>query len=201
MSVGTDYLPVATAAGANVQSQADYAGSGPQTVGVQVGIANPQVANKMARQPSVVAAALTTLIANTLSTYVSDDGNVNALATLIQDLIESLAVGAAGSPSVISVAYSDTPVFDCSLGNQLMPVFHITLTGNVTSSTLINMLPGMKITFHIVQDGTGGHSFVPPASVPMGTIDPTAVQINTQTFDVTADGTTTVASTPLMLNS
>ena len=61
----------------------------------------------------------------------------------------------------ITVAFSATPTFDASKAN----VFKMTLTGNVTSSTLSNALIGQELIFDICQDGTGGRTFVPPANV------------------------------------
>jgi hypothetical protein len=63
--------------------------------------------------------------------------------------------------SVSSVSYSATPVFDASTADS----FYITLTGNVTSSTLTNLSAGRTIAFKIIQDGTGGRSFVWPTNV------------------------------------
>ena len=59
------------------------------------------------------------------------------------------------------VAFSATPSFDCELGKT----FTITLTGNVTSSTIINAAPGIEITIALYQDIAGGHTFVWPANV------------------------------------
>jgi hypothetical protein len=62
------------------------------------------------------------------------------------------------------VTFSATPIFDASLGNTQT----ITLTGNVTSSTLSNSTAGEQINFIICQDGTGGRSFVWPTTVSQG---------------------------------
>ena len=59
------------------------------------------------------------------------------------------------------VAFSATPAFDVSDASNLF----ITLTGNVTSSTITNPLDGQIITIFIEQDGTGGWTFVFPADV------------------------------------
>src|ERR1035438_10320861 len=67
--------------------------------------------------------------------------------------------------TIIIVPFSTTPVFDASLGSQ----FQITLTGPVTAPTLINVTPGQKITFMIVQDSTGNRTFTWPSNVQMGT--------------------------------
>lgn len=63
--------------------------------------------------------------------------------------------------SVNTVSYSATPTFNAALGNSQV----ITLTGNVTSSTLSNAVAGQTIAFKIIQDGTGGRSFVWPTNV------------------------------------
>lgn len=62
---------------------------------------------------------------------------------------------------VATVSYSATPTFD--LNNGLTQV--ITLTGNVTSSTIINGQAGQHVTFVIIQDGTGGRTFAWPSNV------------------------------------
>jgi hypothetical protein len=58
------------------------------------------------------------------------------------------------------VTFSATPTFDASLGNTQK----ITLTGNVTSSTLSNAVAGQTINFIVCQDATGGRTFVWPAN-------------------------------------
>jgi len=60
-----------------------------------------------------------------------------------------------------SVTFSATPTFDASLGT----IFTITLTGNVTSSTISNPTSGQVVHFYIAQDVTGGRTFVFPANV------------------------------------
>jgi len=64
-------------------------------------------------------------------------------------------------PGLVAVAFSATPTFDASAGNS----FAMTLTGNVTSSTISNATSGQTITFIITQDGTGGRTFAYPANV------------------------------------
>jgi hypothetical protein len=63
-------------------------------------------------------------------------------------------------PGQVATAFSATPVFDASAGTS----FTITLTGNVTSSSVTNPTAGETITFIITQDGTGGRTFVWPAN-------------------------------------
>lgn len=171
MPTGTDYLPVATAAGANVDSQADFAGSGYQLNGFNTGLALPQEANKIWRQASMAIALLGNFIANTLSIYIADDGNLTSLLTNFVLALKGMAFG------LVEIAFSTTPVFSAAAGNS----FEITLTGSVASSSFTNLTPGIY-NFIIHQDGAGGHSFVWPPNVPGADIDQTANATNVQAF-------------------
>lgn len=67
-----------------------------------------------------------------------------------------------------TVSYSSTPTFDLSLGSQQQ----ITLTGDVSSSSISNISAGQRVTFKIIQDATGGRAFTWPTEVLGGmTID------------------------------
>jgi hypothetical protein len=63
--------------------------------------------------------------------------------------------------TLATIAFSATPIFDASAAST----FKLTLTGNVTSSTLTNTVAGEPLAFEICQDATGGRTFVPPANV------------------------------------
>jgi hypothetical protein len=60
-----------------------------------------------------------------------------------------------------AVTFSATPTFDASTNSM----FKLTLTGNVTSSTLSNAIAGQQLSFEICQDATGGRTFVQPGNV------------------------------------
>ena len=78
-----------------------------------------------------------------------------------------------------TVSFSSTPIFDAKLGNTQK----ITLTGNVTSSTLANATAGEQINFLICQDVTGNRTLVWPSNVKGGmTIGSTASKCSAQTF-------------------
>jgi hypothetical protein len=96
---------------------------------------------------------------------------------------------AAGTWTPINtVTFSATPTFDASLGNTQK----ITLTDNVTSSTLSNATAGQQIDFLICQDGTGSRTFVWPTNVLGGmTIGSTLSKCSAQSFRY--DGTLTNA--------
>lgn len=172
-----DFLPIATAGGANVRSQVSYAGSIQQTNGNGSGIEPSDLINKMLRQPSFIAAALATYVSNVLGVSVLDDGN---LAGFITKLTQALSGGGA-----LVTAFSATPTFDFSAVNTR----EITLTGNVTSSSITGQFPGQVVKFIIHQDATGGRTFVAPASVPMGVVNNVALSTSVQSFLVGTDGT------------
>src|SRR3954452_7381097 len=94
--------------------------------------------------------------------------------------------------TLTTVAFSATPTFDASTAAS----FKLTLTGNVTSSTLSNAVAGEPISFEICQDGVGNRTFVPPANVlNMGTIVSTASACSTQEFWF--DGSNAVSAGPM----
>jgi hypothetical protein len=86
-------------------------------------------------------------------------------------------------PSVVTttfnyslLAFSSTPAFNFTPNTA----FKLTLTGNVTSSTLVGAAsPGAFAAFSLCQDGVGGHSFVfpPNFSPPSGFTFATAANI------------------------
>ena len=60
-----------------------------------------------------------------------------------------------------ALGFSATPTFDSAANTY----FSMTLTGNVTGSTISNAFDGRVIYFNICQDATGGRTFAWPASV------------------------------------
>jgi hypothetical protein len=98
------------------------------------------------------------------------DGAGNAVAvtgTGTDCVLVNGSSGACGTGGGVTVAYatvtfSATPTFTCS-GTGIQ-AFAITLTGNVTSSTLASCSTGQAVYFRIIQDATGGRSFTWPAN-------------------------------------
>jgi hypothetical protein len=94
-----------------------------------------------------------------------------------------------------AVAYSASPVFDASTAN----VFKITLTGNVTSSTLSNAAAGQSLTFVVCQDATGSRSMNWPTNMTGGmTVGTVANKCSAQRF--VFDGTNAIATSPGVAN-
>lgn len=173
-----DYLPVATGTGANVDSQANFDGSGYQVVGFTAGLAKSAQANKVWRQCTMIGNCVATFISNILGINVLDDGDS---ASLIANFTAAVAASASGIVNtIVPVTFSATPVFNGSLGSM----FELTLTGNVTSSTITNVLPGQRIKIIVKQDGAGNHTFVPPTNLPMSGIGLAASSTSMQNFFV-----------------
>jgi hypothetical protein len=93
--------------------------------------------------------------------------------------VTARAMVPADQPGLAAVTFSATPSFNAGVANS----FAITLTGNVTSSTVTNATAGQTITFIITQDGTGSRSFVWPANFHgASNIGPDANSVSVQSF-------------------
>lgn len=140
-------------------------------------------------------ASLTSITANFSST-----ANVTCRVNATGSAGAAGATGAAGAagpaPVYTTTTYSATPTFTVSASG--IQGFFITLTGNVTSSTLStgSAAVGQDIWFNICQDGAGSRTFVPPTNViGMGTIAATASACSRQVFRW--DGSNAIAITSM----
>jgi hypothetical protein len=92
MAGENDFVPFATASGANVESQASYVADSSRTAGEVNGIANAQRANKAWRQGTFMAAMIGAFISSQEfgGTYLTaiDDGNVANLLTSFEDALQ-----------------------------------------------------------------------------------------------------------------
>lgn len=87
------------------------------------------------------------IAATGLTTYTLGAVNINDSAT--------------PAPCVTTATFSATPAFNAAACS----VFQITLTGNVTSSSISNATTGRMVWFKITQDGTGGRTFAWPVNL------------------------------------
>jgi hypothetical protein len=110
----SDFLPVATAVGANVETQGEFAGSGHQLTGFQSGLSLSEQFNKVWRQSSTIAAVVAELLAAITGQNVLDDGNVTLkIQQLAMTLSASTFCGVSASaanaqtltPSIAPTAY------------------------------------------------------------------------------------------------
>lgn len=64
-------------------------------------------------------------------------------------------------PDIQVGVFNATQTINASLGD----IFQLTLTGNVTSSSITNPLTGQTLKIALTQDGSGGKTFAWPANV------------------------------------
>lgn len=103
--------------------------------------------------------------------------------------------GGGGGWTVNTVTFSSTPVFDFSLGNLQV----ITLTGNVSASSVSNVVIG-PVLWQVCQDSSGNHTFVwPPVVHGAITIGLLANKCSEQWFAST-DGTNFYATSTGAIN-
>lgn len=89
--------------------------------------------------------------------------------------------GTGSAAGYTSVTFSATPLFT-ALSNTV-DAWTITLTGNVTSSTLASATAGQRLGFKICQDGTGSRTFAwPTGFANAADISPTALACTKQEF-------------------
>jgi hypothetical protein len=101
----TEFLPFASAVGANVETQTDYAGSSHQLSGFIAGKALSNQFNKLARQASFGTAILANYISDVLGQSIPDDGNLgNLIAKFWQALLGGNYFIDSGSSSALSVS-------------------------------------------------------------------------------------------------
>lgn len=90
--------------------------------------------------------------------------------------------------------FDPSPVVDAALGSEI----EMTLEGDVSGTTLLNMQPGQIISFILHQDAVGGHNFVWPTQIHGGGDTSTAGSGETfsQLFMTNAAGTDAYAVSP-----
>jgi hypothetical protein len=109
--------------------------------------------------------------------------------------VTARALVAADMCGVVPVSFSATPAFNA--GAFAFPTFTMTLTGNVTSSTVSNPTAGQTITFILTQDGTGSRTFAWPTNFKGASpVGPDANSVSVQSF--VFDGTNWRATSPGM---
>jgi hypothetical protein len=95
--------------------------------------------------------------------------------------ITARAAVAADVCGVAVVGFSASPTFDAS--TFAFPTFTMTLTGNVTSSSVSNARAGQRIIFVLTQDIVGGRTFAWPANFKApSNVDGTANSVSVQGF-------------------
>lgn len=156
MAGTNDFLPFATAGGANVVSQSTYASMAALGTGYQTGIANSNQLNKTWRQSSIIASVIGQLIADVTGQNAVDDGTT---ATLLGNLLTaiqsaSFTLDTSGSANSYTLAYSPAPIVPLTDGAvySFRPAH-----SNTTASTLsVNGSPAHPIVDQSLSALVGG---------------------------------------------
>ena len=162
MTVATEFLPFATAGGANVQSQAAFQAATTTDTGFIAGIAPSANLNKVWRQSSVMAAAIANFIMNELAVDVPDDGNMAGLITNLTNAIKVAAL----SNETSSQAANGWIKFASGLILQWGQ--HNTATGNNDYIVFPEAFPLACFNVIVTEGAAGGWGSGPPSPVIYG---------------------------------
>lgn len=128
-----DFLPIATDPGANVESQADFAGSGHQVDGFTTGIAISTQLNKCWRQPSTFSAVLANLISEVLGVDVLDNGDISGLIHKTSNtMIKAVWAGTSGGSANAQTLTPAVPLDAFHPGISYRYICGFTNTGALT---------------------------------------------------------------------
>lgn len=150
------------------------------------GATNPSLftsllANKLFYQVTTFLTALFTAFAN--KGFTTSDASLATLTAQCANFLTTADV----LPGMLTVGFSPTLSLDCSKANG----FQVTLTGNVTSLSIINSTFGQKITLAFTQDGVGGRTVALNTASNLlspGIIDTTVNLTSKQSFQRLGDG-------------
>jgi hypothetical protein len=165
-----DYLPIAAASTADVDSQADFDGAGYQINGFTVGATQPAEINKCFRQPSMFSSAWAYFISSVSDVSVLDDGNRPALTTLIINALTTFVntlIAAATPAAHVPVVHDETG--SRALATEFTNTTGFTMIVGVTGG--VNPTSGSTFTAVVNGITVGQQSVVAAASAgALGTI-------------------------------
>jgi hypothetical protein len=192
--MSNDFLPFATAFGANVESQATFAADGSTLVGFASGVALSAKFNKVWRQSSFSAAAFWGWVVDYSALNANDDGNLTyAIANIDAAMSAKIVANQggkyvyAGNPNGNVAGVQGTPggrfadlcedsttghIYACTVtGNAASAVWVLASSGGVTSVATGSGLTGGPITT------TGTISAVTATNSVLGVVKPDGVTI------------------------
>lgn len=179
---GTTNLQQWNPTAANQETDAQYAADSQRSSGAS----NPsqfdaKLANKLFYQLSTFLFALFTSFAN--KGFTTSDSSASSLTAQCNNFLTTADV----LPGLQTVGYAPTLVLDCSKADG----FQVTLTGNVTSLTIVNSTFGQTVTLAFTQDSVGGRTVALSTAgnlLSPGVIDTTSNLTSRQTFQRLGDG-------------
>lgn len=149
------------------------------------------LANKAYYQWSTFVAAFCQMLVN--KNVSTSDSNFSNLVSVLS----TVRIATDFPNSVVVVPYATAIAFNAGGSSG----FDVSLTGNVSSSTISGQTLGQILTFVISQDATGNRSFVWPTNVPGATICPLASSTTVQAFFVRASGVIVPFGAPMWATS
>ena len=140
----------------NAENDAAYAGDTLRSGGIPSAAIFPSaLANKLFYQVSTFVAAFSQMMVN--KGYSLSDSSISALISVLMNV----KCGADFLQSIVTVPCSTSVVFNAGISAQ----FDLTLTGNVSASSITNQTAGQLLGFIVSQDSTGGRSFAWPSNL------------------------------------
>lgn len=165
----------------NADSDSAYLADSLRSGGITTGAILPStLLNKAWYQWSTFVAAFCQMMVNKgYSPLDSNFANLVSVLTNVKTTADFLT-------SILTVTFNPTIAFNAAQTAQ----WWLTLTGNVTSSTLTGQVQGQNLIFIITQDATGGRTFSWPTNITgAGAISTQANVTSIQMFDVLPNGT------------
>lgn len=149
---GTNFLQWNPSA-SNQENDTQYVADSQRVGGAPNGTPFPsRTGNKLFYQVSTGVAALMQMMAN--KGFTCTDTNIGTLTSVLA----AIQTTADMKSALQVVPFSPSAAFNAGAANG----FQMTLSANANSCTIGAWTPGQIITFIIIQDGTGGHSFTIP---------------------------------------
>ena len=176
----------------NQETDAEYLADAQRIGGVTTGSLAPSATmNKFYYQASTFIAAFGQMLAT--KGYSNSDASLPTLAAVLANVLTEADMGA----QIVSVPYSPTPAFNAAGNNG----FQMTLTGNITASTISGVSPGQLLAFYFVQDSVGGRTVSWPSSF-VGALQPDAAASSVSVMLFRADmGGIARAVSPMISNN
>ncbi|HJX51910.1 MAG TPA: hypothetical protein VJ801_04010 [Polyangia bacterium] len=173
----------------NAETDGNYSINPMRTGGYPLDALWPSVfANKVTHQANRFVAAFCQMLVN--KGYSPRDDNFSNLVAILTNVLTTADAGAL----ITVVPYSSAVTFDVREAAK----FDLTLTGNVSSSTLVNPVSGQWLVFLISQDSVGNRTFVWPTTLTNpGPIGPQPYTTSVQAFVVRPNGAI-VPATPML---
>jgi hypothetical protein len=176
----------------NQETDAEYLADTQRLGGVTTGSLAPSATmNKFYYQVSTFIAAFGQMLAT--KGYTNSDSSVALLASVLANVVTESDF----ATNIISVAYSPTPAFNATNNNG----FQMTLSGNITASSIIGITPGQLLAFYFVQDSVGSRTVSWPSSF-VGALQPdtAAASVSVMLFRADLSGTVRAVS-PMISNN